>query len=278
MKIDNSRAKTWWHCPLGYWERYVNNLEPANRNGDALSFGTRVHQLLEEHHGGEEKGFTPLVDGVLEAEAQLTIEAYKAYYPTEEFRVIECERYFEVGLPCPECLEHPCRPGCERDLDHIYCGEFDMIVEMKESGRKRLFETKTEKRGGRQNHPVAWQQKSQVGLYLWAAQQVYGEEFEGIILNVITRQSPKGECQPSFRRDDLVRTHGQQQEAVKNITWVADQIDLCERTGYYATNRNNCVEGFGWQCDYMPLHSTEERSEELIQIRYKQAEQYLAGI
>ena len=199
----------------------------------------------------------------IEAEAQLTFAAYEAHYPEEAFEVEGVEEYFEVPLP---------------DSEHTYIGEFDAIVRMKDSGKLWLFETKTEKRGSKTNLPDSWQQKSQVGLYLWAAEQKYAEQFEGILLNIITRQSPKGQERPGFRRDSLVRTRGQQQEAVRNLVWIADQIEGCHRTGFWPSNRNRCVGEWGWKCDYYPLHATEERSEELVKIKYQKAEEYLSGL
>lgn len=267
-----------------YWERYVNNIEPVNKT--STGFGTRMHQLLEHRHQTMMDSLYPCVayppvePVELEAEAQLTFAAYEAHYPVEPFEVVGVERYFEVPLPCSQCLETFGKVYDEEDscAHHIYCGEFDGIVRMKDSGRLWLLETKTEKRGGKDNLPVAWQQKSQVGLYLWAAEQVYDEQFEGILLNVITRQSPKGECKPAFRRDPLVRTTSQQLEAVRNITWIADQIEQMERTGIWIANRNECVNKYGWSCDYLPLHATKERSEELVQLRYKPADEYLSGL
>lgn len=295
MKIDNSRAKAWWTCPLLYWERYVNNIEPVGRAGDALSFGTRMHQLLELRHDAardvEPKEYPPLDDQALEGEAQLTFAAYEAHYPEEPFEVVGVEEYFEVPLGvCTECawgkypeIIEPCEkhhgPMFQGAYGrHAYCGEFDAIVRMKDSGKLWLLETKTEKRGGKDNLPDAWQQKSQVGLYLWAAEKVYGEEFEGILLNVVTRQSPKGEIAPTFRRDTLHRSKAQREEAVRNIVWVADRIEEMGRTGFYPADRNQCVSPFGWKCDYYALHSTEERSEGLVKIKYKEAEQYLSGL
>lgn len=264
MKIDNSRAKSWFECPLGYKERYVNNLEPVGK-WETVGFGTRLHQLLEvrhnAHRGAAPAAYPPCIDPGLEAEAQLTFAAYEACYPEEPFDIEGVEEYFEVPLG-----------------NHLYVGEFDAIVRMKDSGRLRLFETKTEKRGSKTNNPDSWQQKSQVGLYLWAAEEKYGEQFEGIILNVITRQSPAGQERPRFRRDDLVRTSVQRREAVENITWIAGQIESCAESGFWPSNRNKCVSEWGWKCDYFPLHSTEDSSEALVKIKFKPAEEYLSGL
>lgn len=289
MKIDNSMARAFWDCPLKWKERYGNNLEPRERSSDALEFGTRMHVLLEERHRSfKGESFEPAapVRGDLEAEAQLTFAAYEAHYPEEPFEVVGVEKYFEVPLPpvrykefTPAYIPNIAATVNLVAYQHIYCGEFDAICRMKDSGRLWLLETKTEKRGGKSNHPKSWQQKSQVSLYLWAAQQIYGEEFEGVMLNVITRQSPKGQERPSFRRDHLERTRKQQAEAVKNLVWVADRIEECQRTGFFPADRNECVSDWGWECEYLKLHQNEERlADELVQIYYKPAEPYLSGL
>jgi len=296
LKIDNSQMQAFWYCPQKWEERYVNNLEPRVRDTSSLEFGTRMHQLLEDRHLDQQGLPQRWVDSggltsELEAEAQLTFEAYCAYYPEEPWDVVAVEQYFEVPLlreQCPHCQsrrlgvfeESPYCFECEQWFaDHIYNGEFDAIVRMKDSGRLYILETKTESRSSKSNSPEAWISRSQVGLYQWAAEKIYGEEFEGIILNVISRQSPKGNCAPCFRRDTLHRTKAQQLDAVKNIIWVADQIEAMQRIGFFPSNRNNCVTGYGWKCDFHDLHVTPEGrpSDELIQIRFKQAEQYLAG-
>lgn len=280
MKIDNSQVKTFFECGLKWQERYEYNLEPRVRSGDALSFGTRMHQLLECRYlqmRGEQREYPAPEDATLEAEAQLTFAAYEANYPEEPFEVVGVEQYFEVKLPCDACHDEGCGQAFV-DTHHTYCGEFDAIVRMKNSGRLWLLETKTEARGGKDNLPEGWREKSQVGLYLWAAEQVYNEPFEGILLNIITRQSPKGQERPTFRRDNLVRTASQQRAAVANVIWVADRIEECQRTGFFPSNRNNCVSRWGWSCEYLPLHGEGERSEQLVQIKFKPAERYLSGL
>jgi hypothetical protein len=281
LKIDNSQAVSFLTCPQKWLERYQNNIELRVR-GDSLDFGTRIHQLLEERCKSE-KLFEPLSNEQLEAEAQLTYEAYCAYYPEEPFEVVGVEQYFEVKLPCGACHDEGCGQAVNPE-HHTYCGEFDAIVRMKDSGRLRLFETKTEGRYSKANIPEAWASKSQVGLYIYAAQQVYGEEFEGIILNVITRQSPKGNCPPIFRRDDLVRTKQQQEQAVRNLVWVADSIERMQ-VDYpnpldWPQNRNNCVSQNGWKCDFWGLHIEPEGRpiEELVQLKYQTAKPYLSGL
>lgn len=245
--------------------------------------------------------FAPCADQAFEDEAQTMFALYEATYPEEPFEIVDVEKFFEVTLPerckcgqlaypevhdnngfkeylfkcsqCPKLYVWRARPP------HSYIGEFDAIVRDKTTGTLHLLEHKTERRGSKDNLPDVWASKSQVGLYLWAAEQIYGEKFGSIILNILTRQSPAGREQPCFRRDNLQRTNVQLQDAVSNIVYVADQIERV-RTQFgkerYPQNRENCVTGFGWHCDYYDLHVPEYRSEDLIQIKFQKAEEYLA--
>ena len=237
MRIDNSGAKLWWKCPLEYQEKYVHEREPETTQG-SMAFGTRLHELLEEHYSGKQK-YQASEDIGLEAEAQVMFEAYRAYYPEEPFEVVDVERVFEVPLG-----------------PHTYTGKFDVIVRMRDSGRLWLMDHKTERRNSHSNSPESWASRSQVSLYIWAAEQVYNEPVEGIIVNILRRQSPKGEIGPEFRRDHPQRSKEQIAEAVANITWVADQIERMQREygeRQWPANRNNCIQG-NFKCDYFAPH------------------------
>jgi hypothetical protein len=288
VRIDNSRAKAWHACPAFYQERYRNNLE---RKGGATGtdFGTRFHQLLEGHYkqlaGIDTTHFSASADRAIEDEAQTTFAAYLAQYPVEPFEVVAVEQFFDVPLPriCWQCggrVEGDRAWCCDNQPGkHTYCGEFDAIVRDKETGLLQLFETKTEKRGGKANLPQAWASRAQVGLYLWAAQTLYGEPFKNIILNVVTRQSPAGKFEATFRRDELERTAGQLEQAVENLVWTADQIEEMEHSfgsELWPQDREKCVT-WGWPCDYYSLHVGEKRpDEQLIQIEFQPAKEYLA--
>ena len=47
--------------------------------------------------------------------------------------------------------------------------------------------TRPEARSSKANLPDVWAAKSQVSLYQWAGQELYGRPFESIILDVLTR-------------------------------------------------------------------------------------------
>ena len=242
MKIDNSAAEAFTSCPALYQERYINGWTRKGAGG-ALEFGTRIHKLLEGHFALREPGVLgediSLGDPLVEAEAQELFEAYKAQYPVEPFAVVDVERYFEVPLP---------------SSPHILIGKMDVIYRDNESGRLGLMDHKTESRTSRANLPEVWAAKAQVGLYQWAAEQIYGEPFDSITLDVLTRRSPAGRLPPSFRRDSLQRTKAQQANAIRDIIYIADKItELESLQGMYPRFTKNCHNG-GWRCEAYAAH------------------------
>lgn len=266
MRIDNSQMKTWHMCPFKWKERYANNLEKKTRTSDALAFGTRLHELLEvrllRQRDGTGTYVFPPCDGTFEPEAQEMFAAYQAQYPIEAFEVLDVERYFEVPLP----------------HGHTYIGKFDGIVRASDTGMLNILEHKTEKRGGKANHPQAWAVRPQASLYIWAAEQIYAEPFDQIILDVLTRQSPAGREPCMFSRQNLQRTAVQKEDAVRNITWVADEIERTELEyagqEKWPADYEQCHNGF-WKCEYFDLHIT-GRSPELLAADFQEAEEYLS--
>lgn len=262
MKIDNSRAKTWHACPWKYRERYIHNIEPKFK-AKFFGFGTRVHELLEHRLLGTA---APPAESEFEAECQTMLAAYEAHYPVEPFEVIASERYVEVPLP---------------NSSHIYIAKIDGIVRAHDTGMLNILEHKTEKRGGKQNLPEAWAARPQVALYLWAAEQIYGEKVDQIILDVLTRQSPAGREPASFSRQHLQRSSEQITDALANITWAADQIERMTEefkdrppAQPWPFDGEQCASGF-FKCDYYKLHVF-GRSEELLEAEFAEAEEYLA--
>lgn len=268
MKIDNSQMKTWHVCPWLWAEKYHHHLQKKHRNSDALSFGKRMHHLWEarlrymrDDPPGVDCIQADACDAPFEAEAQAMFAAYEARYPVEEFDVVDVERYFEVLLP---------------GSAHIYIGKFDGIVRAHDTGMLSILEHKTEKRGSKQNLPQAWAVRPQASLYIWAAEQLYGERFDQIILDVATRQSPAGEKECEFTRQNLQRTDEQKLAAVQNITWVADRIEEMLRIygdGPWPFDGENCAPN-NWKCDFHDLHIF-GRTEELLDRDFEPAEEYL---
>lgn len=268
MKIDNSGAEIWSFCPRKYQEVYVNGWTRQD-NSDARGFGGRVHELLASHFLKQDRPteFSEEVPDFVADEAEELFAAYVAHYPVEDFDVLDVERYFEVPIP---------------ESDHVYIGKLDGVVRDQGSGRLRVFEHKTEARGAKSNLPEVWAARSQVSLYMWATEKLYGEAPESIILDVLTRRSPAGRIPPTFRRDSLQRSSAQQAEAVRNIKWIADEIVKCSSEfgeDNWPAFMGNCNRG-GFKCDFYLAHVVAESQvielDELTRNRYYAlAEDYL---
>jgi hypothetical protein len=260
MRISNSGLKDFLYCPAFYQEKHLFEIERIvgedSKLNESLLFGSRIHQLLAEYYRGVRPS-TLVLSEALEAEAQLTFEAYKAHYPVEDFEFVEAEYPFELPLPGGK---------------HSLSGIIDGLIVAEDGETYNIFETKTEQRGSKANHPQAWKSKTQVGVYLWAARKLWPEKkIDKILLNVITRQSEKGREPPTFRRDDLQRTDAQINEALSTVEYVADQISYLKDTrdcSLWPTNRENCVSRTGWVCEYNPLHGEEGRGD-LVLLNYK---------
>lgn len=264
MRIDNSTASDWFFCPLYCYEKHFRregNLELPDDSG-SRAFGSRMHALLAEYRNTLRPNPQPMAVGLplgdyaLESEAQATFAGYLAHWPVEPFDIVDVERNFAVSLG-----------------KHVLEGKIDAMIRRHGDGKLGILETKTEKRGGLSNLPEAWASRSQIGLYQWAAEIVYQEPVEFLLLDVITRQSEKGRVGADFRRDPgLQRTQAQREEAVRNIEWVADQIESHQRTGFWPADRNACKRG--WQkCDFYQPHLV-GWSDQLVQL-YRPAERYL---
>lgn len=247
MIIDNSQWVAFEACPLLYYEKYIKGIEFdwEKKGVNAAHFGTRMHQLLEEHYrdlqGNPIPPYPEFPHEATELEAQLTMAGYRNHYPVESFTVLDVEKTFRVPLG-------------ER---HEYCGKMDLVVRDNETGLLSVIDHKTENRQSKKNNPKAWAARSQATMYLWAAPQVYGEEFRDLQVNVIRRQSEKGQVGPEFsERQRIQRTTEQMELAVRDLIIIADRIEEYKQRfpdGDWPADRNNCMDG-PFSCAFYDPH------------------------
>lgn len=225
-----------------------------------------MHELLEERllllKGQPRPAYPPSPIESVELECQATLAGYNAHWPVEPFCVVDVERVFEVAIPGTE---------------HVYTGKFDGIIRYKEApyeGQLAILEHKTEKRSALKNLPEAWAARSQVSLYMWAADRIYNERPAHILLDVIRRASEKGQEPATYYRDILERTEAQSFQALSDLTYVADRIEWLE--GHWDTERwpqttDSCCVG-RWKCDYFEKHVGGS------DISYQEAQEYLSSL
>jgi hypothetical protein len=273
MEIDNSAAQAFRSCPWKYYESYRRNgrgIQPVPVKGEnysSLAYGGRVHEILEDYYKAKVDAlYVPRnlahENEKLEAEAQWTFEAYRAFYPNDNWEIVDVERTIKVALP---------------DSPHVYTGKIDLFVRSLDDGKYYIVDHKTEKRGSKSHIPQKLAMSDQCSLYLWAARKIYGIEEIEFFYNILTRPSAAGREGPSFRRTDPeYRNDKAIGIAVRDITLVADGIVRCVdkfQDNEWPANRQEC---YGWgPCDYYWLHNYGEDVTEILKHKYQKREEYL---
>lgn len=274
MRIDNSAMKIWFECPAKYQERYVHEIEPKSKTSSALTFGKVFHALLEKRLKNEpvDEALWDAVPQEIREEAEYTYEKYCQQYPVETWETIDVERLVEVPLGTGQTGG---RIDGGDDPD-IYVAKMDWVVCAPEG--LRIIDHKTEERGSVNNSPQRWQFLTQVSLYQWAAEQYYHEPIYNIVVDIITRRSTKGRCDPEFSRLEVHRSPWQQQQALETLRYVVAQIKAMQATewtdGLWPQNRENCQK---WRipCEYVSIHGEEGRDENILRVKFREAEKYL---
>ncbi len=321
MEIDNSSASTFRRCPWEYYESFLRNdtgIEPIKAFGESytpLEFGSRVHELLEEYYSHARAGvrgraveegtraeierlpYPEAANPILETEAQMMMEAYKAHYPDEQLDIVDIERTFKVALPelCPQCYSTETVPypgdmdmycnNCGNRFnrrEHVLIGKMDLIVRNPETHLLDIIDHKSEKRGAKSNLPQKWAVADQASLYIWAAQRIYGEPVGNFYANVLTRQSPAGQIGPSFpERQKLERGPHQLDIAVRDIVIVADEIERYKvifGDDEWPANRTQCYTFY--PCPFYQLHNYGEDVDLILKHKFEPRKEYLnlAGV
>jgi len=300
-EIDNSAANEFRTCPYLYQETRLaegTGLEPQPYGNEVtpLDLGSREHELLEEYYkelrGTPREPYPESPNPALEVEAQIIIAAYKAKYPVEEFEIVDVERTFKIQLPvlCYICkhlgkphMEFFCEEcGAKVNAPHVYTGKIDVTFRLPGRNLLDIMDHKTEKRRSNSNRPQKWAARDQASLYLWAAQHIYKEPIGNFYVNILKRPSEKFQEPPIFPdRQKLERTLQQIETAVRDIVFIADEIDRYKRIfgkGVWPSNREECDNGY-YQCDFYLPH-TYGWSEDIREHKYQAKTPYLelAGV
>jgi hypothetical protein len=294
--IDNSKASQFRECAWKYYEMNERNgtgIEPVPIEAEgysSLDYGGRIHERLEEYYKGILK-YPPHQNEILETEAEIMMQAYQARYPEALNNIIDVERTFKVQLPfyCPKCYNVVYKPNgaigawcdnCNQLVfpgEHTLIGKIDLVLET--DGVIDIWDHKTEKRGAKSNLPQKWGARDQASLYLWAAERLYPAYKVGnFYVNVLTRQSEKGQIGPSFpaERQKLERNQRAIDIAIRDIVLVADEIERYKtifKDGEWPSNREMC---YGWgYCPYYQIHRYGEDPSLIIENRYQAKKEYL---
>lgn len=260
-----------------------------DKASEGLAFGSRMHQLLHERRC-RQLGLSISVqpewpDEAIESECQATLAAYEAHY-VRDYEYLESERTHALPIlrRCPDCdglgqpkldleITQRCCENCGRIFRiHELVVKLDAVVRHGD-GTIGPMDTKTESRPG-YNTREDWAGKTQAKAYLYALKSLYpNEKVSRFVLDVVTRGQAKNQHQPIFTRlDDISSTPEALEDYIRNVNWVADDIEHSRRTGWWRSNMNLCKKG--WEkCDYFALHVIGRTAQNLK--LYRPAEQYL---
>lgn len=253
-------AQTGVHAELLPTAPASTGLELASRSRDGLDFGTRFHELAHARRlvllgRGSEHYETTVIPELLAAEVEATFAAYEQHWLGSELTYIESERTHVLPLPASK---------------HELVVKIDAVCRFAD-GTIGPLDTKTESKPG-YNFREDWAGRTQASLYLWALKELYpGERVSRLVVDVVTRGGPKRAC--SFSRiDDIARPQDALDDAIQNVIWVCEDIEISRRTQWWRSNMNLCKEGWK-RCDYFDLHVYGRTKENLA--KYKPAEAYL---
>lgn len=300
MQISCSQIVQWNKCPAYWEETHRRGIQPPAR--DSLAFGTRVHQLLanffiDKHNQdldagrwpGERLAHIPLefCPEDLANEAQAMFEAWLPWAGDwGNYRVLGVERNFRVPLPwgrCPDCGRqgyHQIRRGvvscwnCGRPIPNVHTltGVWDLILQNLTNNQIEIIDHKTERRGGWDNDPAAWEMRLQGVLYHWASwiliqaiDPLHGPLFprRTLKINVMTRRSDKGLKPPVFTWVPLQYGAGAERVMIQMAAEVADAISQLPEDQAAFKNRCACQNGRS-RCDFYNLHDPSMAREDVV--------------
>jgi RecB family exonuclease len=195
--IHNSDRMEFLRCRRRWdWHSFLRQgLEPTGEQAKALWFGSGFHFALEDFHGYNR---FPNPAHALRAYAKAFNEGVKPGEWRELVKTGEemLDYYANAWLPQHRTFETYWVngiPQCEVEFDikipgiaATYGGTFDRIV-VDADGRLWVLDWKT---AGKFDSKK-WETDPQVSAYTWAAQQIYGRTFEGVVMVQFLKSPPK---------------------------------------------------------------------------------------
>jgi len=190
--------------------RYQENLTPIQRS-KCLSFGSIIHDCLEQWHGGQP--FAAVLQTIDRRHperfadddqrrdwhlAAAMMKGYAARYPHEDFEVVSLEKTFEGPIV------NPATGALSRSF--TLAGKVDGIV--KQNGQYFLLEHKTASQIDGSYLERLWTD-FQITLYTWYVEETLGIPVAGVLYNILGKaklQQGKGETEAEFeaRRAELL--------------------------------------------------------------------------
>lgn len=257
MKLSVSRLKCFEACRRAYKFRYIENLEPVKK-ADALEIGFNYHDKLEQIY---KNGYCPIDDYSKESAMALAYEKY--IYP--KFKVTAVEEWFEKPFA---------------DGKHTLIGRVDgvaedgYLVEHKTTGSDNLEEYE---------YDLQWDEQVLAYMYGYGVRKMWYT-----VIRKPTIRQKKGESDEDFfdrmcewydedteskiRLIEIERTDEQVEEFVKQLSVIADAMNLFEGDGdnlLLYRNTSNCKK-WGCRCEYSSICMNYDPNIEYVEFKKRE--------
>lgn len=217
------------HSERCFWWRYIRKLYPR-ASSPALGWGGVVHSALEHFFKtGSVEGAMLAIEGTEAIMPLERMEREGSHLTPERLRMVlnGYAKEYKKDLDTWDiiAIENDARVNINDDI--VWQGIHDLIVRI--DGLIYIIDHKsTGKKVASDYYSASFDTSQQMTSYHWMGQELYGDEFGGIIINAI--QSTKT-IPYTFARFPIIRDDWQVEHFINNITAIAPRIEDCEHLG-----------------------------------------------
>lgn len=219
------------HSERCFWWRYIRKLY-ANSNNPALGWGSVSHSGLEQFFKtGSVADAMSALEGTVDMEPLVRMEREGSYYTPERLRMVldAYAKEYSDDFDQWEILDIENNALVELSDDIQWQGIHDLVVRDREDDLIYIIDHKTTgKKVDSSYYSELFDMSQQMTSYHWMGEQLYGEQFNGIIINAI--QSTKT-IPYNFARFSIIRDDWQVDGFLRNIKAIAPRIEECEHIG-----------------------------------------------
>ena len=231
IRLSNSKTEMFMHSERCFWWRYIRKLY-ASVNNPALGWGRVSHSAFELFFetGGVSDAMRAL-EASPDIEPLERLEREGSYYTVERLRMVlnAYAKKYADDIDRWDIIDIEANQMVPISDDINWQGIHDLIVKDKADGLIYIIDHKTTgKKVNSSYYSESFDTSQQMTSYHWMGQQLYGDDFGGIIINAV--QSTKT-IPYNFARFPIMRDDWQIEGFLRNITAIAPRIEECEGLG-----------------------------------------------
>ena len=234
LRLSNSKTEMFMHSERCFWWRYIRKIY-LRATAVPLTWGSAVHSGLEQLYQPTRPDPDDVMDLLYRTEdpaihnlerleregshftperLRMTLNAYDKEYDDDWEIIHDDDIEHDVTVPLNDSIE--------------WQGIFDLVVRRPDGLIYIIDHKTTAKKVDSSYYSAGFENSQQMTSYTWMGQQLYGDEFGGIIINAI--QSTKT-IPYKFARFPIIRDDWQIEQFKRHIEAIAPRIEKCEDLG-----------------------------------------------